>query len=75
MITYENFWVTLAEKGETWYSLTKKYHLSDNLLHRLRHNLPVNVNTLDRLCSILDCTLPDIATYHKDPKPPIIEQS
>lgn len=72
MITYDNFWITLKEKGESWYSLTKRYHLSDNLLHRLKHNLPINTVTLDRLCEILDCEPTDILTYQKDSKEPDI---
>lgn len=75
MITYENFWITLKKKGETWYSLTKRYKISDNLLYRLKHDLPVNINTLDRLCDILDCDLPDIVTYRKNPKSAITDQS
>lgn len=66
MITYENFWRTLKEKDETWYSLTKHYHLSDNLLHRLKHNLPINTVTIDRLCYISDCEPSDIISYHKN---------
>jgi len=66
MITYDNFWITLKEKGESWYSLTKRYHISDNLLHRLKHNLPINTATLDRLCEILDCGPTDILTYQRD---------
>lgn len=66
MITYENFWITVKEKGETWYSLTKHHRLSDSLLYRLKHDLPINTVTIDRLCNILDCNLTDILTYQKE---------
>jgi len=66
MITYNSFWTTLKEKKESWYSLTKHYHLSDNLLHRLKYNQPINTTTLNRLCNILDCKPTDIISYQKD---------
>ncbi len=75
MITYENFWLTAKEKGETWYSLTKHHHLSDSLLHRLKHDLPVNTITLDRLCNILDCVPTDIMTYKKNTEQTVIKKS
>lgn len=75
MITYENFWIMLKEKGITWYKLTKHYHLSDNLLYRLKHNLPVNTITIDRLCNILDCDLTDIVSYQKSTESTVMKQS
>ena len=75
MITYENFWITAREKGETWYSLTKRHRLSDNLLYRLKHNLPINTVTIDRLCKILDCNLTDILAYQKEIESTKIEKT
>lgn len=66
MISYEKLWGTMKEKGITQYKLTKQYHFSKSLLHRLRKNLYVNLYTLDKLCYILDCNIEDIITHKKD---------
>lgn len=68
MITYENFWITLKKKGKSWYKLTKYDQVSDSLLYRLKHNLPITTETLDRLCEILDCEPTDIMNYQKNSK-------
>ena len=66
MISYNNLWVTMKRRGMTQYKLVKNYHFSKSLLYRLRHNLYVNLYTLDRLCYILDCNIEDIITHEKD---------
>lgn len=66
MIRYDNLWKTMKEKGVTQYDLTKRYNISKSLLHRLRKNEGVSMNTINTLCDILDCKIEDIATYYKD---------
>lgn len=56
----------MAEKGITQYQLVKQHNLSKSLLHRLRKNEGVNLNTINTLCNILDCKIEDIATFYKD---------
>lgn len=66
MIRYDNLWKTMKAREITQYTLTQKYGISKSLLHRLRNNKGVNMNTIDTLCYILDCNIEDIATYYKD---------
>lgn len=66
MIRYDNLWKTMKEKGVTQYDLTKNYNISKSLLHRLRNNEGVSMNTINTLCNILDCKIEDIATHYKD---------
>lgn len=68
MINYDKLWLTMKEKGITQYQLYKYHHFSKSLLFRLRHNLYVNLYTLDRLCYILDCNIEDIITHQNDGK-------
>lgn len=49
MITYDPLWETLKEKQITTYTLITKYHLSKNLIHKLRHNESVTTTTLNDL--------------------------
>ena len=66
MIKYDKLWETMEEKGINYYQLTTKYGVSKSLLSRLKHNHNVSTYSLNVLCSILNCKLEDIATFHKD---------
>lgn len=63
MIDYSPFWRTLEASEENWYTLTKKHHLSDSTLHRLKHNKDISMKTINDLCRILQCRIENIAQY------------
>ena len=63
MIDYSPFWKTLEISEESWYTLTKKHHISDSTLHRLKHNQDISMRTINDLCRILGCQIEDIAVY------------
>lgn len=63
MITYERFWTTLYCKDLTTYALINKPHISSSTINRLRHNLPISTETIDKLCKVLDCDIDDIIKY------------
>lgn len=69
MISYKPLWTTLKQKNISQYQLIHKFGVSAGQLSRLRANTHVSTHTLDRLCSILDCKLEDIAIYEKDNNP------
>lgn len=66
MISYNNLWETLKEKGVTQYALIKKYHISPAQITRLKKNESVSTHTIDMFCRILDCRVEDIMEYIKD---------
>lgn len=66
MISYQPLWVTMKNRGISQYKLIKDYHFSTGQLDRLRKNDSVSTNTLDMLCSILDCELEEVAVYLPD---------
>lgn len=72
MIDYTPFWETLKESKENWYTLTKKHHVSDSTLHRLKHNQDISMKTVNDLCRILDCKIDDIAIYVPSDKDQIL---
>ncbi len=63
MIDYGNFWITLEQSDENWYTLTSKHHLSHSTLHRLKHNQAITTKTINDLCRILGCRVEDICQY------------
>lgn len=66
MIVFDPLWETMKKKGISQYALIKQYGISTGQLDRLRKNENVNSYTLDTLCRILDCSLPEIAAYRKE---------
>ena len=66
MIVYDRLWKTMKKKGISQYKLINEYGVSTGQLDRLRKNENVNAFTLNKLCQILDCDLPDIMEYIKE---------
>ncbi len=64
MIIYDRLWNTMALKGVTQYRLITN-GISHSTLSRLKKNQPVNTDTLDKLCGILECNIEDILEYKK----------
>ena len=62
MIVYDRLWDTMALKGVTQYKLITN-GISHSTLTRLKNNQPVNTDTLNKLCSILDCKIEEIVEY------------
>ena len=63
MIIYEKLWDTMKKKGVSQYALIHKYGVSTGQLDRLRKNDNISTTTLNTLCTILECTLDDIAEF------------
>lgn len=66
MISYNNLWKVMKEKGISQYSLIKDYHISAGQLTRLRRNESVSTHTIEMFCRILDCQVGDIMEYIPD---------
>ena len=64
MIVYDRLWNTMALKGVTQYKLIAN-GISHSTLTRLKNNQPVNTETINKLCCILDCRIEDIAEYKR----------
>ncbi len=66
MIVFDKLWDVLKEKGVSTYRLREKWGIDANTIRRLRGNQNIETKTLDKLCTILDCQLADIAQFVKD---------
>lgn len=66
MISYDNLWKIMKEKGISQYMLIKDYHVSAGQLTRLRRNESVSIHTIEMFCKILNCQVGDIVTYIPD---------
>lgn len=66
MISYENLWVVMKERGVSQYALIKKYHISPAQITRLKRNESVSTHTIEMFCRILHCEVSDIMRYVPD---------
>ena len=66
MIKYDKLWETMQARGITQYDLYTRYRMNRSQLNRLRHDRNVEVNTIDKLCNILNCRVEDIMTHYPD---------
>ena len=66
MISYDNMWKVMQEKGVTQYTLIKKHKISPAQITRLKRNESVSTHTIEIFCKILDCRVEDIMEYIPD---------
>ena len=69
MIKYDRFWETLKKRHISQYSLYTYYVVNRKLLDKFRKNENVEIYTLDRICTILDCNIEDIVEHVPDEPP------
>ena len=70
MISYDNLWNVMKERGVTQYALIKTYHVSPAQITRLKRNESVSTHTIETFCKILNCDVGDIMRYIPDEESP-----
>ena len=65
MISYEPFFVTMKKKHIGSYELEKR-GFSRSTYYAMKYGKSVTVNTINQLCTILDCEVSDIMKYKKE---------
>lgn len=68
MIDFSPLWQTMKEKNISTYALINKYGVSRGLLHNLKNNRNTTLETVGKLCTILDCQIQDVVVFVKDNK-------
>ena len=66
MISYDNLWNVMKEKGITQYTLIKRYNISPGQITRLKRNESVSTHTNVMFCRNLSCEVGDIMKYIPD---------
>lgn len=66
MIKFDGLWKLMKEKNISTYFLREKSGIDSKTVRRLKANENIETKTLDKLCTVLDCKLEDIAEYVKD---------
>lgn len=66
MIIFDRLWLVMEEKGVSTYQLREKCGIDSKTVRRLRANDNMETKTLNKLCTVLNCRLEDIAEYVPD---------
>lgn len=66
MISYDNLWKTMKDRGVSQYALIKDYSISPGQITRLKRNESVSTHTIELFCKILHCSVSDIMEYVED---------
>ena len=55
----------MEERHISQYDLYTYYEVSKSLLHKFRKNENIEIFTLDRICTILECNIEDIVEHEQ----------
>ncbi len=66
VIIFDKLWSVMDKKGVSTYQLREKCGIDSKTVRRLRANDNMETKTLNKLCTVLDCRLEDIAEYVPD---------
>ena len=64
--SYKKLWKLMIDKEINKTELTKKAKISTNAMANLGRNESVPLETLEKICAVLDCTLDDIVEFSED---------
>lgn len=65
-ISYEPLFETMKNKGKSSYALIKDGFSKQTYYNMKSKGLSVSTNTIDHLCTILDCEVSDVIAHVKD---------
>lgn len=66
MITYEPFRIYVAAKNIKKKDIMENTGISPATMSKLKHDRPVSIEIIDRLCSFLKCDVTEIVRYEKE---------
>lgn len=63
MVSYRPLWKKMEKENITTYTLINKWGINPRTVNNLKHNKGITVDTLEKLCTILNCTPNDILEF------------
>lgn len=65
-LSYKPLWHLLVEKNMNKEDLKRAAHITSNIVSRMSKGTYVNLDSLEKICIALDCTLNDVVEIIKD---------
>ena len=66
MFKFDILFNTMDKKGISAYRLREECGIDSKTIRRLKANENVEMKTLDKICSFLDCKIEDVVEFIKD---------
>ncbi len=66
MISYEPLWETMRARNITTYTLINRYNVNPRTINNLKHNKSITMDTLEKLCTILECNPNDVVRFDQN---------
>ena len=60
MVRYTRLWETMEKRGMSQYRLIRYHGISAGQMRRLKLNMNVSTQTIERLCRALECRVEDV---------------
>ena len=65
-VDYSNLWKTLIDKHMNKTQLKDAAGISTNAVAKLGRNKPVSLDTLEKVCAALNCSIEDIMSFTQE---------
>lgn len=62
-VCYNKLWKLMIDKNMNKTQLKDKAHISTNVIAKLGKNEKVSIDTLEKICIILECNIGDIVEF------------
>ena len=66
MFKFDRLFLTMEKKGVSTYRLREECGIDSKTVRRLKANENIEMKTLDKMCSFLDCKIEDIVEFTKN---------
>ena len=66
MFKFDRLFATMDKKGVSTYKLREECGIDSKTVRRLKANQNIEMKTLDRICSYLDCKIEDVVEFIKN---------
>ena len=66
MFKFDRLFLTMEKKGVSTYRLREECGIDSKTVRRLKANENIEMKTLDKICSFLDCNIEDIVEFTKN---------
>ncbi|MCQ2549975.1 MAG: helix-turn-helix transcriptional regulator [Lachnospiraceae bacterium] len=62
-VNFEKYFKLAEEKGITYSQILKDANISGNVLTRMRRNEYVSLESIEKICRVLECDITDILEF------------
>ncbi len=66
MFKFDRLFLTMEKNGVSSYKLREECGIDSKTVRRLKANQNIEMKTLDRICSFLDCKIEDVVEFIKN---------